>query len=812
MFFKHTLKLILTMSLMAFVPSFSFAGNGNGNGNSNGNGNNNGNGGGSNSGAGGSNGNGGSSGNPFDCDRNPNLCTGNSGNGNGNTGPGNQGNDKPVGNAGGNNGGGNNGGGNNGGGNNGGGNNGGGNNGGGNNGGGNNGGGNNGGGNNGGGNNGGGDNGGGDNGGGDNGGGSDNGGNNGGSDNGGSDNGSGNGGDQGGNDQGDNGQKDDSKNDDGKKDQTPAQQKEEKKKKELKAKLLPAFYLDFDSGNKIINTTSHDSRKADNNLVKSDFNAANDTLVYGDYASGFQVTNYSRLEGGIGANVGFYFANATGLQNALWATIGLIPYSGRELVSNRYASSLKAAHEKPSLSIPLSADIVDTWAVGDNTTHASKGGIIFFAGPGVGPASLSVSYVANGIYQVYVEKVDAENVLVRLTDINVDRVSVQAGLTLTSVGVTKYKEVAKAFSYLINFKDPVGAKAYSDLVRGNVAAVQKLATQGVSSVQKWEQMTRTQVGRINHFFFGFPIVLNTVWTAGKVYEISNTQTLFDDTLTTVQYGIYLKDRRSRLITTHSSVTQAFYGGVVKIQPKNSTATKAYFGQYTWTAEDDSTSHRDIRSDIKGLIQKTGMKKELTLNIPTFKDLEYSQVSFKMNLNEDTTLSLIKTLTKSSEQNIAALAEKKAQAYFSGSGQSDAWELCAIQQERFDSCMTAQIAEARSNGKQLYKAAVNMKAAYTAGQDKEFTTAYADFGKALLSSPFVFQAFLQVAGEGIEMEYLVNNTYFSSYHMKFTTTATPGTYTKSLVPTFAFSPNFPIESGATRGGAVVPPGMSPIVSP
>ncbi|MBV2169808.1 MAG: hypothetical protein KUL82_13975 [Bdellovibrio sp.] len=571
--------------------------------------------------------------------------------------------------------------------------------------------------------------------------------------------------------------------------------------------------MDFDSGNKIINKTSHDASRSDRSLVKYDYNSARDTLVYGDYRSGFQVTSYKRFEAGLGANVLFFYENATGLSKILWASVGLIPYSGREFVSTRSANSLEDAYAKPALSIPLEAASLAKWTPGDNVTYASKGGIIFFAGPGVGPAALSTSYVATGIYQTYVEKVDNDNVIVRLTDIKVKTLNLQAGATLVATGTSKYRSVSNSFSYLINFKDAVGARAYNDLVRGNIAPIQKMVAQKSSpAVQKWDKVTRQQVGRLTQFSFGLPVVLNTSWSSGKIYELSKTQTFFDNTNTTVNYGIYLKDRRNRVLNKHSSMTEAFYGGVMKIKAIGAkSSTKAYFGQYSWSAEDDSTSHSDIRTDVNELIQKTGLQKELAVNIPSLKNLGFSSVALKMNLSEDMTFRLMKRVLTLSADEIGKKAQTKADKYFSSN--ADPLNLCGTtaNSENFSSCVNTQTSLARQAGKGIFKAMASMEYHYKNNYDKEFALAYADFGKAVLTSPFVFQTVLDIAGDGLELEYIVNNTYFSSYHIKLSTTAQPGVFAKTLVPYYDFIALTPAASGS-KAGVIVGPGVNPQVTP
>jgi hypothetical protein len=403
--------------------------------------------------------------------------------------------------------------------------------------------------------------------------------------------------------------------------------------------------------------------------------------------------------------------------------------------------------------------------------------------------------------------VGTDRAYVRLTGTHIDTFSAQVAASLASLSTSKYNQVDDGLSFLVNYKDSVGAKAFNDLIKGNVAGVQNLMKQNkTTAVQKWEKLTHRQAGRMNNFFFGIPILAYTSWSAGKIYDLSNSQAFYNNTRSDVQYGIYLSQKRTRLFGLHFSTTEAFYGSVFKVTDLSMKAlTKGIFGQYTWNSDDDSSDHKDLRVMIKELVKKTGMANELAVNIPTLGDLQYSKVTFQVTLNEEQTLALMKKLSQASTDEVANYIVGKSKAYFAV---ADSFGLCTPNELERGGCDARVALETRNASRALVNAAKVMLQQYSAGSDKGFAMAYADLGKAMLQNPFLFQTVLEVAGSDVEINYAINNTYFSSYNVKFMTTKVPGKFTKALVaPTVNGLPG--ISRDATSDGATTfPPFLAP----
>jgi hypothetical protein len=513
-------------------------------------------------------------------------------------------------------------------------------------------------------------------------------------------------------------------------------------KNKIKSKVRADFFLDFDFGEEIINLTPHQFPMV--------YEAASDTLIYGDFSGGFRVTKYAEISAGLGVKWTFYFPNRTGLAGNLWAYVGLMPYAGRSTVSHQFQPTLQKAISAKSLKIPLQAADFATWTEEDSVNFASSGGLIFSAGVGAPGVNFGVDYIVEGTFATYVEKVSANEVYVMLSTINAKSLNMQVNATLASVGVSKYKEVEQAMAYLINYTDPTGAQAYNDLIRGNVAAIQRLVADArTTAVQPWEKMTRTQVRRMKHFTFGVPFIMNWGWTSGKIYEFSDTKAYYDNTRAEVDYGVFVKEKRRKIFGAKAVKTESFYGLVFKMfNEDEDLITKYISGQYSYNADDNKTDTGDMRKTIRDLQEKTGFSEQLAVNIPGYEKLKFSRISLEVNFDEDHTLRFMNSALRVGATEIAKRASQIS-AHF-----------------------TEENSEAAKN---LVAAAQAMKVHYESGNDKEFSMAYAHFGKAMLKNASMFQTILQMAGPGVEIVYDIKNTYFSSYRIVYSTTETAGVY-------------------------------------
>lgn len=555
---------------------------------------------------------------------------------------------------------------------------------------------------------------------------------------------------------------------------------------DIKKKFRVNFFLDFDWGEEILNLTQHP-----NNTKSGFFETASDTLVMGDYSKGFRVTKYSDVSAGLGGKLDWYYPNQTGLAGKLWLTVGLMPMVGKTSVSHQYQASLQQAMRAKARKVPMHATDFNSWALNDSVNYSSTGGLIFSAGVGAPGVNIGSDFIVQGTFSTYVEKVSANEVYVMISNTDAKSLVMQVDATVIQVGVTKYKEIEEGMSYMINYTDPVGYKAYHDLIRGNVAAIQLLLQDpAVTAIQKWEKLNRAQVRKLAHFNFGLPFIMSWGWTAGKIYEFSDTQAFYNNTRAEVDYGVYIKEKRKKILGSKTVKTESFYGSVYRLYNyENDLMSKYIFGQYVYNADDNKTKTKDMKKVINNLVEKTGLA-QLALNIPNYSKLKFSRINLELNFNEDQTLNIMNTASGMQPEAIASLANNVARALITFESQRMA--LCTPEESQvpmsIEVCLNKYYAENAGASQSLVNAAKVMKKHFQAGNDKAFATAYANFGRSMLKNATTFQAILGMAGAGAEIIYNVQNTYFQSYRVIYLTTGTAGVYKRMSIdsdPTWIF---------------------------
>lgn len=547
-------------------------------------------------------------------------------------------------------------------------------------------------------------------------------------------------------------------------------------KDEIKKKLRANFFLDFDWGEEVLNLTPHPNNSAF-------YEAASDTLVLGDYSKGFRVVKYYEVDAGVGGKLTWFWPNKTGLAGKFWAYVGLMPMAGKTSVSNQFQPTYEKAMDAKARKIPMTAADFNSWAIDDSVNYSSTGGLIFSVGVGMPGVNIGTDFIVQGTFSTYVEKVSQDEVYVMISNTNAKSLLKQVEGSVVRVGVTKYKEIEQGMSYMIKYNDPVGKMAYNDLIRGNVAAIEMLLQDSSqTAVQKWEKLNRVQMRRLSHFNFGIPFIMNWGWTSGNIYELSNTRAFYDNTRAEVDYGVYIKEKRKKVFGSKAVKTESFYGSVFRLYSyDNDLMAKHIFGQYVFNGDDNKTKTKDMNKTINNLIEKTGLSQQLALNIPQYKKLKFSRINLEVNFDEDQTLKFMEAAAAMTPEVIADRANRIAQDFLMNESQTLA--LCTPEETEVpmsrDVCLSKYTQENTEASSSLVKAARVMKTHFEAGHDKEFSMAYAEFGKAMLKNATMFQAILGMAGSGAEIIYNVQNTFFQNYRVIYLTTDQAGVYIRQI---------------------------------
>jgi hypothetical protein len=427
--------------------------------------------------------------------------------------------------------------------------------------------------------------------------------------------------------------------------------------------------------------------------------------------------------------------------------------------------------------------------------------------------SVGVAKISQGTYQTLVQKMDETNVLVRITKLHVDTLSVQAGATVVSVGASKFEQLSNGMSYKIDISSEHGKMAYHDLIHGNVAAIEKLTEQKVDYVKKWDSLTSKQMGRMKNFFFGLPIVLNTTTSEGKIYEVDHGNVYNQGLKTKAHYAVYLKDKKTKVFNKHFEKTQSFYGAFYDVSnEKNEKKTSGHFGQFKWSAETDASTNRRLGNAIEDLVKITGIRDPLLVNLPDERKLGYTDIDFSMTITEEQTKKMISNAEMYGQQKVAKSAAEKAKAYFSILDDSDGICTVASPGRTQNNCESIIADQSYNGAEEMVSKLLLMKKYWN--DEKLFVKHYADFGKIMARNQFLFQTAIDLAGANVTMNYSIQGRNISNYQMNFTTTDKLGTFVKrkgsfdsSQIPQGPHGHDLPREIGViitpSKPGVIIP---------
>ena len=549
----------------------------------------------------------------------------------------------------------------------------------------------------------------------------------------------------------------------------------------LRAKIDPLFNIDYDFGVGIV-AIAQDSRsnKGDPESLQTIRTDMSDSINVKllPAAELYLKTSYEFLEGSLGASVGFYFKNATGIASQFWAQVGILPMKGTEISSVRYFNSLtKAKNTKGYDSAPLKVTELYNWQQGENVSYKSKGGVIFVVGAGVGLFNLTRTSIAQGTWETYIEKIDATHVYVKITKSKLNAYSIGSGSFLASFAVQDFKNSDDGFSYLIDIQEEVGRKVYEDLVRGNVAAAQinadKISQNSIlkSAVQKVETFKRISKGKGFNVFFGLPIILNSSTSRNKIQSTSMTDLHIEDNRINAEFGMYNLITETRAFGNHTITSKSFHSVRYAVADLKSGQLKesGELGRFSWMYQDDSTSTKSLKRSLNDLINQTGLK-PLRLNIPDIsEEMDFSNISLNISMSSAVTKQMMDRISRVGLENIFYLKDQEIHDEFSKS----ATDNCNVSILERSQCENTFKLKTLDGIKKMKIALDDMKR--SRNNNAGFTTSFAEFGKAALTNQLTLQMALKLAGKGVQLNLALEGTYIDPVRVNLVSTNKTGEF-------------------------------------
>ncbi|HAR41050.1 MAG TPA: hypothetical protein DCS07_00185, partial [Bdellovibrionales bacterium] len=511
---------------------------------------------------------------------------------------------------------------------------------------------------------------------------------------------------------------------------SPAQ---EKAKKRFVFDLTPLLYLDLDFSKKFVNLTPA-AKSSDRQLVMD------------EYRDGFRFLQSRSIDFGVGAVGSWHYTNATGLERFFAAYVGVLPITGSKIFSDRFVQKKADAKKLPEPSIPYLAKDLDAWREGDQLSYFTHGGILFFGGAGVSPVTAGLAYLAEGQWTTTIVKLPEQKVYAKLSKTKLNSLSTSAGTALLVVSLSQFKNSDDMFSFVFDLRTASGALAYEDFLKGNIAAIQKMALTPESGVKQDLSSRGKRIGKLWSMWFGIPIFANVVGSQGTTYEAQHVLDGNDGTHTDVEYGIFMKERKTRLFFKHNNKTQAFFGTSYRQDSPVSGKTQGYFGKMVWNYENDNASDNNLRSNIDNLVTLTGLS-QIKTEVPVVGKMNYVGIRFEMTIPQQTT-DLLMSFAKNKETFVQIYGYAKAllDETFKGIENPDEMpkDLCNMEGFSANRCPEQYHQATAIALNDMYKSLRKM-AKSKDKNSKDFVKAYGIFGRALLFNKFAFQSVMKALG-------------------------------------------------------------------
>jgi hypothetical protein len=504
-------------------------------------------------------------------------------------------------------------------------------------------------------------------------------------------------------------------------------------------------FVDVSFGRRIINLTEQTT--------------AMQSLTVGDYSSGFQVLDFYDISAGIGPAANFWFNHSGGVLSDLQVSVGLVPYYGKNLIASRYAADAAAIKLlKHWNHAPMKAADLNGWTTGDSFEFGSEGGIAFSVGATASVAVAAVTVGITGSVDTYVEKMDATHFLVQLSSTKVKSAAASIGASFVSLTASQAKSYTKGLSFLVDVSCEEGARAYEDLVRGNVLAVQDQMQQGkMDAVQAIDTFKIPQLTRMASFSFGFKL-FEFSWSKGHTHTLNDTTHLSDGSTIQTHYGVFVKDSSSKVLREKHEKVDGFYGVAFHMHDASGATTVGKYGQFNFSYSSRRSSSEGIRKGLQSAIRRTGLRDLLAIAVPEGASGS-NQILVSVDLTDAQTTTLMALPAHMSQDAFVAAAMNIQSAYFA---KGDVDGLCSSDEETAD-CVAHLASETRSSAASMYKHLLAMASAYAAGNDAVFADEYASFGRAMIRNEFLFATAIELSGGSSPVQLTIQGSKVSFFH-------------------------------------------------
>ena len=501
-----------------------------------------------------------------------------------------------------------------------------------------------------------------------------------------------------------------------------------------------------------------------NKVVNLTPNKAGSCPVIGldQYGKGFSVARETAYYLSISATMSRWYNDLE-----LWTSVGVGPIKDGFGLFFTQADDWDEVLTAKTKKLPTTAAEIAKWKVSDGAYWESFGGVSFYLGTGIAPINIGSFIVAKGGWTNYLQKTGPQTVYVERAKNNIKSISFGAGISFPAASHQRLVQAATGFSYEFVLDNPESIEAFERFMVGDTTKAQDLSEFEGSGVMKISDTASRKVSFTNSIGVQTPFVpiISFRRSTERSYNTFEENSSWDEN-TEKNYGVYVKQKRSRLLTKHLRESRTFLGGIMnKDFPDYTTGGRTLsdnlYGTFTYHYE--SNWGQEIRLDkyVERAQRFTGITEETCVKVPEINNtLGYNQVKLEMKWSNEYIAAILGLNTPNTnlfaDINRLALNNEKETAAKAVCDQDDA-------QFGDTHCQKSNPAKVSSDVRTLSQLAAKMKTFYKSDDRAQYARHAAKFGEIVWKSPALFYAFFEKGKEcGQEFNYEVSGTRLNQH--------------------------------------------------
>src|SRR6185437_6843184 len=255
------------------------------------------------------------------------------------------------------------------------------------------------------------------------------------------------------------------------------------------------------------------------------------------------------------------------------------------------------------------------WNAHDSIQYSNRGGVVFSVGAEEALTGGAASYLAQGEWTTYIEKLEGNRAYVKITKEKLKSLDFSTGTVIANVGKSFFSNSDSLFSYDFDLSNAKATQAYEAMLRGSLVEAQALSGEKEGGVTLDLTRQAESSGSTLHMFFGLPILLNISHSSGETTTFSNTTYHADQSKSRVEYGVYERETDTKAFFRHRNWTSAFSGVSYSNIAANGTEKDGEFGKVVLSYQNDHSNSSTLHQAMTNFMKETGLGDALAISAP-----------------------------------------------------------------------------------------------------------------------------------------------------------------------------------------------------